>query len=410
MDTTPLQKFVDDNRDSSPTLILKLPNTPDTVFVPTPIVVTPSIDSLVIHEIASGRLTPLTSTIDLNLFSPFNIQANCTNTASVLFVFDGKKYPVEGMAPFCIGGDDKPLDVKAGDHVISVLAYAGPNATGLAVTQTVNFTATAGGFPVNVLPPLVDGMNLDLKGGTCILDKQRYAPSGTVSIRNGTIKYAGNGGVVGSDGMACFVIPDKAKLSLEHVRFEIPKKVEIARVRGGSVDLSFLSQSSGGLLHGSGGEFVSITHCETDSPPDKYWFCNFDKLLKVVRIDNTGCKPIPAGDNESPVRLMQIDDYLAIGLEVTGNKPKQSFADRPGGSPGSNYKIHRWVNCKAPTADLGNIKLVEDPNFPYGRLALSVWENCSIGKLTRTDQGANPLSPENMGIKKIMYNGKQMFP
>lgn len=191
MDTTPLQKFVDDNHDSNPTLILKIPNNPDTVFVPTPVVVTPSIDALLIHEITSGRLTPLTSTIDLNLYSPFNIQANCTNAQSVGFLYDAVALPVENIAPFCTNGDDKPLDVQPGNHTLGVMAFSEKGATGIVAKQTVTFVATKIVSPaINRIVQSDSVYAFDIQHGDKTISDTCVTQGGLIRFKspNGTLK------------------------------------------------------------------------------------------------------------------------------------------------------------------------------------------------------------------------------
>jgi hypothetical protein len=247
---------------------------------------------------------------------------------------------------------------------------------------------------------LKSGDCVDLKGQRIVLPRSLVAPPGVVTVENGTIVFSGNGGKVGSGGMACFETrPNTGTLTLKNLRVEIPPKAAVVQVSGGSVICQNITQTGGALTYCEGGESVTIQSCASLGRPDKYWFINATNLLKKLRIDNTGVsQPILQGNNEAAVRLMQVDDAEIIGLKVKGSGCKQAVQDRPGGRPGEIYRQHIWKNCQITGGvDLGNFKDETDVNFPFGKLLLTHWEDCHIDEMSKTFHG-DPNGP--YGIEK----------
>jgi hypothetical protein len=275
--------------------------------------------------------------------------------------------------------------------------------------ETVTLTA-----PVVVPPPVIPpvptkpvlaafptilkaGDVVDLGGASLTLTHPINALA-ELTVCNGSIKYDGDGGKVGSDGMSCFIVGKGNRTDPERPRFDIPQKVTVVSQAGGTTDLRNITQTNGGLVHALGGDSCSITHCESDGIPDKYWFCNFTNRLKVLRINNTGAKPINQGKHEAAVRLMQVDDSEIVGLTVHGSNFKQAVQDRPGGAPSERYKQHIWRDCNITGGvDIGNFKDKTDVNFPFGRLGLSQWDNCKIDRVAHHGAGRQPVEQKGYG-------------
>jgi hypothetical protein len=246
------------------------------------------------------------------------------------------------------------------------------------------------------------GAKIDLKGADITLNAPLKIPAGKpVEIFNGTLRYKGGSGKVGDPKLSVFNVGKGATLIAHDLYVDVDSKRGIAHVDGGSATLEDIIHTAGHCVWAAGFDHVSIKRVWPKNAPEKYWFCNFTNLGKVLRIDNSGCPHrIPGGQHEAIIRLMSIDDSEIVGVQTESSHAKQDFQDRPAGKPGDVFTRHLWRNCVCCSVDVGNFKLRTDKNFPFGKLKLSRWENCDIGHFATTAQGDKPLTKREMGVER----------
>jgi hypothetical protein len=179
---------------------------------------------------------------------------------------------------------------------------------------------------------------------------------------------------------------------------------------GSNIRLVRTQQNQGNLFWGHGGGEILLDHCTVFGTAKKYLICNFDNQLDGLTVKGGTFRQ---GKEEAAIRLMQVFDAEIDDANFVGSHYKQAVQDRPGGfarkdSHGKlqrdSFGEHVWNNCTITGGvDCGNFKLATDRNFPFGTLGVSRWINCKIDAFATTAQGANPLTFDQMGVKRVEF-------